>query len=81
MSLRGSLDGFVAKPRASAALALLCVVIGVVCVSGLVPLSPNRSYFPGHQWVLALLSWLLALLFAGCAAKGFKKLRSRPTRG
>lgn len=79
MSLRTSLEIFVVKPRASAALALLCLVIGIVSVSGLVPLSPDRRYFPGHQWVLALLSWLLAVLFACCAAKGFK-MRSPPAR-
>jgi len=79
MSLRTSLKVFVAKPWSSAALALLCLVIGIVSIRGLVPLSPDRSYFPGHQWVLALLSWLLVVLFACCAAKGFK-MRSRPAR-
>jgi hypothetical protein len=72
MSLRTSLNVFVARPQSSAVLALLCLVIGIAFVSGLVPLSPNREYFPGHQWVLALLSWLLAVLFAYCASIGFK---------
>ena len=79
MSIRTSLEIFEAKPWSSATLALLCLVIGIVSISGLVPLSPDRRYFPGHQWVLALLSWLLAVLFACCAAKGFK-MRSRPAR-
>lgn len=70
MSLRSSLGVFVARPWSSAALALLCVVIGIVSVSDLVPLSPNRRYFPGHQWLLASLSWLLAILLGYCASKG-----------
>jgi hypothetical protein len=53
-------------------LALLCLVIGIASISGLVPLSPNREYFPGHAWILALLSWLLTVLFAYCALVGFK---------
>jgi len=72
-------DAFVARPRSSAALALLFVVIGIVSISGLVPLSPNRGYFPGHQWLIAFLSWLLAALFAYCASMGFK-MHSRPTK-
>lgn len=72
MSLRTSLKVFVARPWSSAALAVLCLVIGLVAVSGLVPLSANRRYFPGHDWLLALFSWLLALLFAGCASTGFR---------
>jgi hypothetical protein len=48
------------------------MIIGVVVVSGVIPLSPNRKYFPGHQWLIASLAWLLAVLFGYCAAKGLK---------
>jgi hypothetical protein len=78
MSLRSSLAVLVARPWSSAALALLCVIIGIVAVSGLVPLSPNRQYFPGHQWLIASVSWLLAIFFGYCAAKG---LTSRSSSG
>jgi len=79
MSFRSSLEVFVARPRSSVALALLCVVIGILFMSGHVPVSPNRKYLPGHQWLLASISWILAVLFGYCASKGFK-MRSRPTK-
>jgi threonine/homoserine/homoserine lactone efflux protein len=77
MSLRSSLEPFVARPRSSAALAVLFIVLGVVSISGLVSLSPNRRYFPGHEWILASLSWVIAVLFGYGALKGMKS-RSRP---
>src|SRR5690606_22609386 len=79
MFLRSSLELFVKRPRSSAALALLCVVLGIVSISGLVPLSPNRWYFPGHEWLLVSLSCVLAFIFGYCAFKGFKS-QSRPAR-
>lgn len=63
---------FSARPLASAVLAFLCVLLGVVSVSGLIPTSPNRSYFAGHDWLLALLCWGLAVLLAYCAILGRK---------
>ena len=79
MPLRSSLEVFVARPWASVALALLCVIISMLSVSDLVPRSTNRTYFPGHQWVFASLSWLLAFLFGYCAVKGLR-LRSRSSK-
>ena len=79
MSLHSSLELFVARPRSTAVLALLFIVLGIVFISGLVPLSPNRRYFPGHEWILALLSWALAVLFGTCALIG-KKSRPRPSK-
>ncbi|MGA7750315.1 MAG: hypothetical protein WCA63_09220 [Gallionella sp.] len=78
MSLHSSLKLFADRPRSSALLALLCVVLGVVFISGLVPLSPNRRYFPDHEWLLAALCWALAALFGYCATIG---LKSRPGEG
>ena len=78
MSLRSSLEIFVIRPRSSIVLALLCFVIGIISISGLVPLSPNRKYFIGHEWFLASFSWLLAVIFGYCAIKGFSS-RPNPT--
>lgn len=61
---------FAARPRASAVLAVLLVAIGLIIVSDLIPTSANRKYFPGHEWLLASISWAMALFFGYCAAKG-----------
>ena len=79
MSRRTSLELFVARPRSSAVLALLFIVLGIVSISGLVPLSTNRRYFPAHEWLLASLSWVLAVLFGYCALIGMKS-GSRPSK-
>lgn len=76
MRARSFLGIFMARPWSSAALAVICGVIAVVAVSDLVPLSPNRQYFGGHQGLLATLYGLLAGLFGYCAVKGLR-LRSR----
>jgi hypothetical protein len=70
MSSSRSVALFASRPWSSAVLALLFVVIGLVVVSGLVPESPNRKYFPGHEWLLASVCWILALFFGYCAARG-----------
>lgn len=64
-----SLEPFTGRPRSSAVLALLLVLLGAVFVSGLVPTSPNRPYFAGHAWLLASACWVLAGFFAYCAMK------------
>lgn len=74
MSKPTSIALFSARPRSSAVLAVLLLVLGLVCVSGLVPLSPNRRYFPGHAWLLASVCWVLAGFLGWCAARG----RHRP---
>lgn len=70
MSVRSSLEPFVDRPRSSAVLALLLVVMGIIFVSGLLPVSLNRKYFAGHEWLLASLCWALALAFGYCAFRG-----------
>lgn len=72
VSLRASLGVFVERPRRTALLALLLVVLGVISISGLVPLSANRQYFPGHAWLLAGLCWAVAISLGYCAAIGLK---------
>jgi cytochrome c oxidase assembly factor CtaG len=72
MSLKKTLELFTSYPRASIFLALLCILLGVVSISGIVPVSENRRYFPGHEWLLFLLSWVLAVLFGYCGFKGLR---------
>ena len=79
MALRSSLEHFVSRPRSTAVLALLLVAIGIISVNGLVPASPHRKYFPGHEWWLASLSWALALIFGYCALRGLTR-RSRANK-
>lgn len=73
MSIREAMQPFVARPRSSAVLALLAILLGVIVLTDLVPTSPNRIYFYGHQWVLAGLCWSLAFFCATCAIKGLKE--------
>jgi uncharacterized protein (DUF486 family) len=61
---------FSARPVASAVLAVLLLALGLLIVSDLVPTSPHRRYFPGHEWLLAIVSWGLALFIGYCAVKG-----------
>lgn len=66
---------FSSRPLASAVLAVLLLAMGLVFVSGLVPTSPNRKYFPGHEWLLAIVCWALAMFIGYCAAQGRKPKR------
>ena len=77
MSLRVSIGVFVEYPRGTTMLALLLVIMGIVSACGLVPLSPNRPYFPAHKWVLAALCWVGAVLLGYCAAVGLKTGQKR----
>lgn len=61
---------FSSRPLASAVLAVLFLIVGLAFVSGLVPTSPNHKYFPGHEWLLAIVCWALALFVGYCAVKG-----------
>ncbi len=70
MTFKSVMRPFTARPRSSVALSVLLLVYGVVAVSGSIPVSPHRSYFPGHLWVLALLAWALAVFFGCCAYQG-----------
>lgn len=72
MTIRSAVALFAARPKASAVLSALFALLGLVCISGLVPTSPNRIYLPGHWWLLASISWL-GSVFAGYGAfKGFR---------
>ena len=75
--MRSTLGMFIERPRSTAVLATLFVVLGVVSASGLIPLSENRRYFPGHEWLLAGLCWACAVVLAYCAGIG---LNSRALR-
>ncbi|MEO6659939.1 MAG: hypothetical protein ABIN44_06405 [Burkholderiaceae bacterium] len=68
---------FSSRPLSSVVLAALLLVMGLVFVSGVVPLSPKRPYFPGHEWLLAIVCWALAVFFGYCAAKGRKPRKGR----
>lgn len=73
MTFKESSKLFASSPRLSIFLALLCLVLGILSVNDIVPLSENRRYFVGHDWVLASISWGLAIFFG---YSGFKGLRS-----
>jgi bacteriorhodopsin len=75
MSNSKSIKLFSARPRSSAVLAVLLLIMGLVFFSGLVPTSPNHKYFPGHEWFMAIACWALAMFFSYCAAKGRKPKR------
>ena len=66
---------FAEHPMASIVLALLLIFIGIAFVASWIPDSLHRRYFLEHQWVMASLSWLLALFLAACACLG---CRSKP---
>lgn len=73
MKLPRSVKPFAEHPTGSIALALLFILIGIAFVSGWIPDSPHRRYFPGHHWVMAVLAWTLALFYSLCACIGFRK--------
>lgn len=77
MSVRSSLKHFFDRPRSSAALSSLLVVMGIIFMSDLLPVSPNRKYFSGHAWLLASACWALALAFGYCAFQGFHRALTR----
>jgi len=73
VDLQHSTKPFVAHPKSSTVLAALLILIGIAFVSGWLPDLPNRRYFPGHHWIMAGLSWLVACFFLACAFLGFKQ--------
>lgn len=77
MTLRSAVTLFAARPKASAVLSTLFVLLGLACISGLVPTSPNRIYFPGQWWVLAFISWLAAAFVGYGAFAGFRATSSK----
>jgi hypothetical protein len=79
LNLRSASDEFAARPGLSAVLAALIVLLGVLLVSGRVPVSPNRHSVAGQGWILALGCGVLAAFFANCARLGFGR-RGRERR-
>lgn len=72
MDLKKARDLFEPRPCSSLIMALLWIVLGAVSISGLVPTSPNRLYFPGHECILAGICLIAAVFFIQCAYAGFK---------
>ena len=75
-----AVERFSKHPWACLVLATLLVVIGVLFPSGWVPTSPNRPYFPGHEWVMAALCLASGAFFAYCAIAGLGKRSAGPER-
>ena len=59
------------QPWGSLVLAVLTLLAGGLFASGWLP--PAKKYLPGHDWVMAAVCVLLALLFTYCAVVGFRK--------
>jgi len=77
MNLRSSCDAFAAYPWLSVVLAVLIAVLGIVFMSGWVPVSANRRYLVNHAWVMALCCGALAVFLGNCARLGFGYRRER----
>ena len=80
MTLRSAVSLFAIRPKASAALSALFVLLGLLCISGLVPTSSSRIYLPGHWWVLACISWLAAVFVGYGAFTGFSASSGKAKR-
>ena len=78
MKAHPAIELFAARPRSTAVLAALLVCLGAVALSGWIPTSPNHRYFPGHEWFLASLCWVLAVVFAHCARVGLRRQNHQP---
>jgi hypothetical protein len=74
---RQSLQLFILSPFKSALLAALCVVLGLLFVSGWIEPSPERAYIPGQNEMMALLCWAMGAVFARAAWLGAKQQRAR----
>ena len=64
-------NAFSSHPWGSLVLAVLTLRAGVLIASGWLP--PAKKNLPGHDWVLAAVFVLLALLCTYCAVVGFRK--------
>jgi NADH:ubiquinone oxidoreductase subunit H len=80
MFLRSASDDFAVRPWLSVVLAALVVALGLLFISGWVPVSPNRRYLANHAWVMALCCGALAVFFANCARIGFQRRRRERQR-
>lgn len=63
------------SPWGCLVLAGLTVVLGTAFVADWLPSSDIPRYWPGHEWIMALLCGLLAALFIYCAIVGFRSRR------
>lgn len=72
MTIRSAVAFFAARPKASAVLSALFALLGLVCISGFVPASPNRIYLPGQWWLLAAISWIGSVIVGYGAIRGFR---------
>lgn len=73
MKAHRTIELFAARPRSAAFLAALMLCLAAITLSGWIPTSVNRRYFPGHEWFLASLCVTLSVFFAYCARIGFSK--------
>ena len=80
VKLDQTINVFAARPWSSLVLALLMLCLGALVLSGWIPSSPNRRYFPGHEWVLASLCGVVGLFFAHCARVGLGKQKQQQHR-
>ncbi|MEO7072148.1 MAG: hypothetical protein ABI300_03870 [Rhodanobacter sp.] len=80
MTLPAATALFAAHPKSSAVLSALFLLLGLACISGLVPTSPNRIDFPGRWWVLACIAWLAAVFVGHAALKGFRAAAGKAKR-
>ena len=55
-------------------------VPGWAFACGWFPESPHRRYLPGHRWIMATLSGLVALFFLYCSVRGFRQGRKDSRR-
>ena len=66
---------FAGRPKSTAILAFVVAGLGFVFISTLVPATSAYRYLPGHDWVMAIVCWGLALFMAYCSYLGFHRNR------
>jgi len=77
MNISYAVKLFAQRPLSCAVLAAVLLGMGILFISGWIPDSPNRRYIPGHEWLLAILSWAIALFFAYCWRVGLRRTIDR----
>lgn len=80
MDLKRACKPFVEHPLGSLALAIVLLGIGLAFACDWFPDSPHRRYLPGHRWIMATLSGLVALFFLYCSVRGFRQGRKDSRR-
>ena len=69
---------FSKRPWACFGLAALLLLIGVLFASDWLRTSPNRPYFPGHEWLMTALCLASGAFFIYCAVDGLRKRSGKP---